>query len=127
MKNIKKSLNSTEFYKNVRNFTSDFILFLRKSKCVNQKSVANILGISIQQLMKYEKGINTISLTKLLLLCNYLEYDIQDFIKELLVKTNLNNAESKYQDMKFFENTTKLTPGEYKIINRFINDLTNSN
>lgn len=125
MENTEKDLSSIEFCKQIGAYTSNFILFLRKSRFIKQKPVANKLGISVQQLMKYEAGINKISLGKLIVLCNFLEYDIRDFIEELI---NLgSNINVKTKGIKTFENVDKLTSKQYKIINELINAIVSLN
>lgn len=122
MENIAvKNLNSIEFCKQVKAYTSNFIYSLRKSRFVEQKSIANALGVSLQQLLKYEKGINSISLGKLLILCDYLKYDIHELIKELQkLKMDFNSKNTHTI------NIDKLTPKQHKIISKFIKDFTNT-
>src|ERR1700743_2977528 len=118
---VEKNLNSIEFCKQVKAYTSNFIYLLRKSKFVEQKSIANTIGVSLQQLTKYERGINSISLGKLLILCDYLQYDIHELIKELQkLKINFNS-----KNMHTL-NIDKLTSKQHKIISKFIKDFTNS-
>src|SRR4051812_9568278 len=83
--NIRKDLSTKDFCKQTSIYTGNFIKLLRKERMINLKSISKILGISIQQYIKYEKGINRISLGKLLILFKVFQYDINDFIKNATI------------------------------------------
>jgi len=70
----------------------------------SQSDVAKILGVSYQQVQRYEQGINRISPGKLFLLSEYYKIDIANFFQ---VKKNFstNIAETidvTYKDLELF-------------------------
>lgn len=57
---------------------------LRQLRNLPQKAVGAFIGVTFQQMQKYEKGINSISAEKLLLLSVALQYPVQDMFKGAL-------------------------------------------
>lgn len=55
----------------------------RKQKGFSQAELADGIGISSQQLQKYEKGVNRISASRLLDIATALSLDITDFYRNL--------------------------------------------
>jgi transcriptional regulator with XRE-family HTH domain len=53
---------------------------LRHTKGLTQLELAKVLGITFQQLQKYEKGINLVSLEKMLILASYLGVGLEYFL-----------------------------------------------
>lgn len=53
---------------------------LRKIKKLTQKDIANALGVSFQQVQKYEKGIDRISFQRIYTLSQYMQVEIQSFL-----------------------------------------------
>ncbi len=60
------------------------LLALRKLRHMPQKAAGAFVGVTFQQMQKYEKGINSISAEKLLLLSVALQCPIQDMFKGAL-------------------------------------------
>lgn len=52
---------------------------VRKSRKLSQLALAQELGITFQQIQKYEAGINRISASRLIDICRVLNISIQDF------------------------------------------------
>jgi transcriptional regulator with XRE-family HTH domain len=52
----------------------------RKKKGISMAELGKLIGVSYQQIAKYEKGINTISFGRLLITCRILETDILQFV-----------------------------------------------
>lgn len=50
----------------------DKILSYRLAKNISRKDMANVIGITHQQIHKYEKGQNRISVSRLFEICDYL-------------------------------------------------------
>lgn len=65
------------------------IVVFRKSKQLSRSRLSRILGITQQQLDKYERGINRISAAKLALISKQFEFDILYFYDGL---TNFNSS-----------------------------------
>ncbi len=55
-----------------------------------QEELGRLLGITYQQLSKYEKGENRINLSKLIIACHFMDVKIDEFFK------TLNIINSKY-------------------------------
>ena len=55
---------------------------LRQSHRLSQTNLADVLGITFQQLQKYEKGDNRISIEKLKLLANHFHVPMAHFLGE---------------------------------------------
>ena len=54
---------------------------LRKSKKLTQKDIANVLGVTFQQVQKYERGQDRISFKGLYDLTQYMGVEMQSFIE----------------------------------------------
>ena len=57
---------------------------LRIKKSVSQKDLADLLGVTFQQIQKYETGQNRIALSKLILIANFFGISIMEFIDGLV-------------------------------------------
>ena len=62
------------------------IIKIRQEKKIAQGEIAQKIGVSIQQLQKYEKGINRVSASRLYLLSLALDIKISSFFEELSQK-----------------------------------------
>ena len=67
---------------------------LRKKRGYSQARLAEILGITFQQIQKYEIGKNRLSATRLMEICAILKTDIYFFILQ-------GDEYQKYADQKF--------------------------
>ena len=52
---------------------------IRKDRSITQKDMADILGVSYQQIQKYERGIDRLSASSLFYLCEELDLTIYHF------------------------------------------------
>ena len=59
------------------------ITSLRKAKNMSQSELSRLIGVSYQQLQKYEKGINRISASKLYLTSEALDVEVNKFFETL--------------------------------------------
>ena len=55
----------------------------RKEKGVSQTSLAQHVGLTFQQIQKYENGANRLSVSRLIEFASYLEFSIEDFFDGL--------------------------------------------
>ena len=55
-------------------------------------TLSNVLGVSFQQMQKYEKGVNKLSGANLYILSEFLGVDINYFFEDLVVKNKTHNA-----------------------------------
>lgn len=59
------------------------IRLLRKSKKVSQAKLAEALGLTFQQIQKYERGANRVSASKLHEIANMLDVDVAYFFSDV--------------------------------------------
>lgn len=52
---------------------------LRKQSKLTQSNVADVLGVSYQQVQKFEKGINRIFAHQILDICDEFDWDLNEF------------------------------------------------
>ena len=62
--------------------------YMRKFNQLSMKKVAVQIPFTFQQLQKYEKGMNTISVYKLLQLCNIYKVTIAEIVKETFIENH---------------------------------------
>lgn len=84
----------------------DRLRFKRKEQKMTQKQLSSMIGVTFQQLQKYESGQSKISVTMLLKLCGIFGVDIEYFLqtkqKGLLGDQHLvENIVSSYDDSIF--------------------------
>lgn len=65
-------------------FIGKRITFLRKKRKLTQKRLASRVGISFQQLQKYEYGVNRLSLVRLFQLSKALEVSLFSFFEDFV-------------------------------------------
>jgi transcriptional regulator with XRE-family HTH domain len=70
MKNA-KNLQNNKIGKNLKR--------LRKQSKLTQSNVADVLGVSYQQIQKFEKGINRIFAHQILDICDEFDWDLNEF------------------------------------------------
>ncbi len=59
---------------------------LRKQKHISQKQLADRLGVTFQQIQKYEKGLNRLPASRMLSICMALDITPNDLFHDLLTK-----------------------------------------
>lgn len=69
--------------KETRSINGARLYMLRKKRNLTQTELANMLGVTFQQVQKYEKGINSLSGFRLLQLSNIFEQPMEYFYKPL--------------------------------------------
>lgn len=82
----------------VNKYIGEKIKFFRKQLNMTQKDLGDIIGISFQQIQKYEQGVNSISFNKLLDIANALNVDVNLFIDGLLKVKSANFSICKFND-----------------------------
>ena len=89
MRNIKyDQFSSTD------SITGEKIRERRKMLGMSQQVLGNKIGITFQQVQKYEKGLNKLSLSQLLNICNALKCKIDYFTHDLYLSDNIHQSES---------------------------------
>ena len=120
---IKRNLSSREFCKHVAIHSGRTMKALKHTRGVTSKQLANELGITPQQLVKYESGDNRISLGALILACNLFQYEVGDFMEDVYKSLNLPFVIDTTSTPRLY-NINKLTRKQLSIVNKFINDIT---
>jgi transcriptional regulator with XRE-family HTH domain len=66
---------------------------LRKQRLsfnISQGALAEMAGVTFQQIQKYEKGTNRISASRLYEICNFLKIDVNDLLNQVAEKVKFN-------------------------------------
>jgi len=72
---------------------------IRKLKAVSQGDLATAIGVSFQQIQKYEKGENRISATRLYRAAQFLETDLMKFFDGYEDKKAKNGVDAVIEDV----------------------------
>ena len=85
---------------------------LRRQKHISQKALAERLGITFQQIQKYEKGLNRLPAGRMLAICLVLDITPNDLFHDLLMKEFpvKNPQEYTDQEMELIEALRRLAP-----------------
>jgi len=86
---------------------------IRKKKGISQMGLAEKVGLSFQQIQKYEKGISKISVSRLFQIANALNVDIYTFFEEN------NNIPVAMEETESYG--AKLTQQEKELVKLFRN------
>jgi transcriptional regulator with XRE-family HTH domain len=76
---------------------------VRSVRGVSQKQLAEAIGVSFQQVQKYEKGVNRISAVRLYKASKYLKADLLQFFEEKGQKSNSDNVDFLTLDKQTLE------------------------
>ncbi len=85
---------------------------LRKQKHISQKALSERLGITFQQVQKYEKGLNRLPAGRMLAICLALDITPNDLFRDLLSKEYPIKEPADYtnQEMELIETLRQLAP-----------------
>lgn len=75
------------------------IRHIRTYKGVTQQDLAKKIGVTFQQLQKYEKGTNRVSVSRLHLLSEALEFDLSDFFHSLQTREKADKSAMQIFDV----------------------------
>ncbi|WP_375681371.1 helix-turn-helix domain-containing protein [Bartonella sp. AP60NXGY] len=96
---------------------------------LSQKELGSHLGVSFQQIQKYEKGLNRVSVGCLLKIAQKLEVPVNFFYADIATKENLSTHASHYDQKTYSEkehsllkNFRELQPKKQKAILWLISD-----
>jgi len=87
---------------------------IRKKKGISQMGLAEKVGLSFQQIQKYEKGTSKISVSRLFQIAEALGVDIHTFFEKPQNSVSVAMEETKTYGLK-------LTPQEKELVNLFRN------
>jgi transcriptional regulator with XRE-family HTH domain len=85
---------------------------LRNQKYISQKELAGRLGVTFQQIQKYEKGLNRLPASRMLAICFSLDITPNDLFRDLLSKEYPPKESVTYtdQEMELIETLRQLAP-----------------
>ncbi len=85
---------------------------LRRQNHISQKALAERLGITFQQIQKYEKGLNRLPAGRMLAICLALDITPNDLFHDLLMKEYPVKKPDEYtdQEMELIEALRRLAP-----------------
>ena len=112
-------IKNSDYMLNVNQHVGNKIYSLRLEKKLTAVQLASMIGVSDQQLRKYEKGINTVTIGRLLLIAKALSTNVLYFYNNLENATNKsliiphgrifieisNNLKKIKSNQKIIENT----------------------
>ena len=88
------------------------LCFIRKTLKISQQELADLIGVTFQQIQKYEKGANKISVSRLYCICQALNISLSYFLAEIDAVKQTNFFQSN--------ESLELIKNYYKIKNRKI-------
>ncbi len=104
-----------------------------------QKQIGDVLGVSSQQVQKYESGTNSISIEKLAIFAEFLGFDIGHFLSDefasemkhkeqaagyIVEDCGVDNIDKDQESYELFSLFSKhLTPEQAKLLTSFIKSL----
>ncbi len=96
MSKIKKG--PSEFAKKINTTLGEKVYFLRLARGWSRGLLAEKIGVTHQQLLKYEKGGNAISIARLIQIANIFELSLEYFYKDF-EKNHYENIPTHHQRM----------------------------
>ncbi|MDD9911943.1 MAG: helix-turn-helix transcriptional regulator [Alphaproteobacteria bacterium] len=98
----------------------------RKLQGISQESLAKQLGITFQQIQKYENGTNRISASKLYELSQILKAPVQFFFENCQKTPQLTEKPSELttKELTLIKNFRELSPAQQQALANFISKLT---
>jgi transcriptional regulator with XRE-family HTH domain len=101
---------------------------LRLVHNLSQKDIAKLLNISLQQIDKYEKGINRISLSSFILLSQHFKIDVATFFDLTYEKANTETSELQLKAINLFTSlVANLKDETIKVLLALIKSMLNDN
>ncbi len=100
---------------------------LRNQKHISQKELASRLDITFQQIQKYEKGLNRLPASRMLMICFALDISPNDLFKDLLSKEFPLKEPEEYshQDVEILEMLRQLAPPLKSQVRQIVGTLAN--
>ncbi|MFY9589667.1 helix-turn-helix domain-containing protein [Rickettsia endosymbiont of Halotydeus destructor] len=104
------------------------IYSLRIAKGLSRQQLAEQIDVTHQQLQKYEKAINRISIGRLVFIAKALDKNIDYFFEDLEEAGNLQPIDTKHQRMRMevSRNFEKIDSTDQQAINNLIKCLANN-
>lgn len=92
-------VRKTEYIQKIDQHIGERIYSLRLAKGLSRQQLAGVIGVTHQQLQKYEKGINRISIGRLVLIAKALDKNIDYFYEGIERTDNAEPILTKHQRM----------------------------
>ena len=98
---------------------------LRRQSGISQKELASRLGITFQQIQKYEKGLNRLPASRMLAICMSLKITPNDLFRDLLTNEYppKNSAAYTDQEMELIDTIRQLDPNLKKQVSQIVGTL----
>ncbi len=98
---------------------------LRNQKYISQKELAGRLGVTFQQIQKYEKGLNRLPASRMLAICFSLDITPNDLFRDLLSKEFPPRESISYtdQEMELIETLRLLAPPLKRQVRKIVGTL----
>jgi len=98
---------------------------LRKQNHLSQKELADRLGVTFQQIQKYEKGLNRLPASRMLAICFALGVTPNDLFCDLLNKECPANIPIDYtrEEIELIETLRRLTPNNKSQVREIVGNL----
>lgn len=100
---------------------------LRNQKHISQKELADRLDITFQQIQKYEKGLNRLPASRMLMICFALNITPNDLFKDLLSKEfpPKEPVDYSHQEVEILEMLRDLAPPLKNQVRQIVGTLAN--
>ncbi|MBL3284557.1 XRE family transcriptional regulator [Rickettsiales endosymbiont of Paramecium tredecaurelia] len=93
----------------------------------SRKELADLIGVTHQQLQKYEKGTNRVSFSRLLLICKALGVTLSYFYENIESASSTEVNERQRLCLEVIRNFMKINPAHQQAVNVLIRSLTQQN
>jgi len=90
-------------YNEINEYIGNQIKFRRRSLGITQEELSSYLGVTFQQIQKYENGKNRVSAGSLLLISQCLNISIAYFFEKYTVNSGAKSIEENSRDFKNFK------------------------
>lgn len=97
----------------------------RMKRGLSQSKLGKLLGVSFQQIQKYEKGINRISTSRLIEASKILDFDLKDFFDSMEKKRTAKETKKDKEIYRATRAMRKLDTIFFNAVTNLIHDLSN--
>jgi transcriptional regulator with XRE-family HTH domain len=121
-------VRKNDFIQKIDDFIGKKIYSLRLAKGLSRQQLAEVIDVTHQQLQKYEKAINRISVGRLVFIAKALDRNIDYFFEGLEEAGDPQPVDTKHQRMRMevSRNFEKIDSTEQQAINNLVKCLANN-
>jgi transcriptional regulator with XRE-family HTH domain len=111
----------------VDSYVGQRLRLLRQRRRISQKDLAERIGITFQQVQKYEKGLNRLPASRMLAICFVLDITPNDLFKDFLTKelSSADTIEYSDQEVELIEMLRQLAPPLKTQVRQIVDTLAN--